>query len=184
MEPYSYSASYLETALKWLCNRDGLEVADYMAAHQHDATALELWSYFRSVIDWVGSTFPNYRKKLMKGIPWGILFNQYGKNSYDPAALEARITELEIDEDVTNQRGIYEYVLGGSERCLSIRVFSERDKRRKYGEQGEKCVRCGKTVEYEKCHGDHITPWSKGGHTTYDNLQILCADCNRTKSAQ
>ena len=174
MEPYSYSASYLETALKWLCNRDGIEVADYMAAHQHDATALELWSYFRSVIDWVGSTFPNYRKKLMKGIPWGILFNQYGKNSYDPAALEARITELEIDEDVTNQRGIYEYVLGGSERCLSIRVFSERDKRRKYGEQGEKCVRCGKTVEYEKCHGDHITPWSKGGHTTYDNLQILC----------
>lgn len=175
---------YLETALKWLCNRDGIEIADYMAAHQHDATALELWSYFRSVIDWVDSTFPNYRKKLMKGIPWGILFNQYGKNSYDPAALEARIAELEIDEDVTNQRGIYEYVLGGSERCLSIRVFSERDKRRKYGEQGGKCVRCGKTVEYEKCHGDHITPWSKGGHTTYDNLQILCADCNRTKSAQ
>ena len=41
---------YLETALKWLCNRDRIEVADYMAAHQHDATALELWSYFRSSI--------------------------------------------------------------------------------------------------------------------------------------
>lgn len=65
---------------------------------------------------------------------------------------------MEIDTDVTNQRGIYEFVLGGSERCLNIRAFSERDKRRKYGEQGGKCVRCGKDIEYEKCHRDHITP--------------------------
>lgn len=34
---------YLETALKWICNRDEIEIAEYMAAHQHDATALELY---------------------------------------------------------------------------------------------------------------------------------------------
>lgn len=170
---------YLETALKWICNRDGIKIAEYMAAHQHDATALELWSYFRSVIDWVDATFPNYRKRLMKGISWGILYNQYSTSGLNPAALEARIAELELDEDITNQKGIYEYVLGGNEKCLNIRKFSERDKRRKYAEQKSICPMCGKHFEYEKMDGDHILPWSKGGRTEYSNLQMLCIPCNR-----
>jgi 5-methylcytosine-specific restriction endonuclease McrA len=29
--------------------------------------------------------------------------------------------------------------------------------------------------------GDHITPWSEGGKTLPDNLQMLCKDCNRRK---
>ena len=29
---------------------------------------------------------------------------------------------------------------------------------------------------------DHITPWAKGGKTTAENCQMLCADCNRCKS--
>jgi 5-methylcytosine-specific restriction endonuclease McrA len=33
-------------------------------------------------------------------------------------------------------------------------------------------------------HGDHIVPWSRGGHTTADNLQMLCRDCNLKKGAQ
>ena len=31
-------------------------------------------------------------------------------------------------------------------------------------------------------HVDHIVPWSKGGETTLDNLQTLCAKCNLGKS--
>jgi 5-methylcytosine-specific restriction endonuclease McrA len=27
--------------------------------------------------------------------------------------------------------------------------------------------------------GDHILPWSQGGKTEYDNLQMLCIACNR-----
>ena len=29
---------------------------------------------------------------------------------------------------------------------------------------------------------DHIISWSKGGHTTDDNLQMLCKKCNAAKS--
>lgn len=34
---------------------------------------------------------------------------------------------------------------------------------------------------YEEMEGDHITPWSEGGKTSPDNLQMLCKDCNRRK---
>ena len=29
---------------------------------------------------------------------------------------------------------------------------------------------------------DHVTPWSKGGHTVAANCQLLCRACNRRKS--
>ncbi len=31
---------------------------------------------------------------------------------------------------------------------------------------------------------DHITPYSRGGLTTWDNLQLLCGRCNLHKSAR
>lgn len=29
--------------------------------------------------------------------------------------------------------------------------------------------------------GDHIVPWSRGGDTTWANLQLLCGPCNLLK---
>ena len=37
-------------------------------------------------------------------------------------------------------------------------------------------------LEFEEMEGDHIKPWSKGGHTTPDNCQMLCRDCNGKKT--
>ena len=31
-------------------------------------------------------------------------------------------------------------------------------------------------------HGDHIWPFSLFGETSWDNYQLICGDCNRTKS--
>lgn len=36
--------------------------------------------------------------------------------------------------------------------------------------------------EFEEMEGDHIVPWSKGGKTVPENLQMLCRRCNAVKS--
>jgi hypothetical protein len=44
---------------------------------------------------------------------------------------------------------------------------------------GAKCKLCGASpIDGIKLHVDHIHPWSKGGETIIDNLQILCDVCN------
>lgn len=173
---------YLEAALKWISDADGIDIEEYMAQHQNDSSANALWMYFQQVINWVQLLFPNRDKtrlKLMKGLPWGLWYNEFSRQQYDSNALEKRIKELLLDDDVTNQRGIYHYVLDGDEKWLNIRAFSEKDKRRKYDEQQGICPKCGKHFEYEQMDGDHILPWAKGGKTEYSNLQMRCIPCNR-----
>ena len=174
---------YLETALSWISG--GKEnISEYMSAHQHDENADELFNFFRDVIDWVKKTFPNYRKE-MKGLEWGRLYTEYGKNEYDVDELEKKVKALMEDDEVTNPKGIYEYVLSNcskdKEKHLSIREFSDKEKSMMYSKQNGICPICGKHYEIEEMEGDHIIPWSKGGKTTIDNLQMLCKKCNREK---
>jgi len=174
---------YLETALYWISDGEKGGIAKYMSQHQNDVNALELWQYFRNVIDWVGDTFRTYRRE-MKGIDWGLLYNQYGGGSYDADVLEAQIKTLMADDDVTAKKGIYEFLLSGGkmESKLNIRAFTESQKRTAYEKQGGICPICGEHHEYEEMEGDHITPWSQGGKTVPENLQMICKSCNRKKS--
>ena len=169
---------YLETALKWINNG---EIEAYMARHQHCPNANELWLYFQSVIAWVQTVFPVYRKE-MKGLDWGILFNRYGKAAYDSKTLESHIKELMEDDEVTNKKGIYEYLLSGEERKLNLRAFTDKMKREAYERQNGVCVKCGQRFEFDQMEGDHIIPWSKGGKTTAENCQMLCRRDNGVKS--
>ena len=173
---------YLETAISWAAAADGETIEAYMAKHQHDPSAVSLWNYFRSVIDWVQAIFPKYRKE-MKGLPWGLFYNEHkDRTDLDPKALEADVSRLMADEDVTKNSGVYEYLLTGKERCLSIRAFDDRMKRAAYERQGGVCPYCGEHFDLSEMHADHIKPWAKGGPTTAENCQMLCRDCNLKKS--
>ena len=63
----------------------------------------------------------------------------------------------------------------------STRNFSKGMKQKAYNAQGGRCRHCGKHGSMKDMEADHIVPYSKGGRTTYSNLQILCRPCNRSK---
>jgi len=177
---------YLETALFWI---NDSKIEDYMAKHQHDKKADELWQYFQDVIAWVRKTFPNYRRE-MNSVQWGELYNEFKDKKQNTGKLEAEIKELMQDEDVTKKSGIYPYVLTGQERHLSIRAFTDRMKREAYERQDGICPFCKKQKKDKKqwdiseMEADHITPWHEGGKTIAENCQMLCKEHNRTKSGK
>ncbi|MBP7806576.1 DUF262 domain-containing protein [Candidatus Gracilibacteria bacterium] len=171
---------YLETAISWFSDD---KIEEYMSRNQHEPNAFELWSYFQNVITWTSTVFPNYRKE-MKGVAWGTLYNTLKDTKFDAKKLEDEIKTLMQDEDVTKKSGIYEYVLNKNERALSIRAFTDKQKREAYERQAGICTKCGEHFALEEMEADHITPWSQGGKTTAENCQMLCKNCNRTKSGK
>lgn len=171
---------YLETAIDWISNG---QIKEYMSEHQHDPTAIDLWNYFQSVINWVKAVFPKYRRE-MKGIEWGFLYNDFKDQKYDPKILEQEVSKLMEDDDVGNKKGIYIYVLTRKEKFLNIRAFSPNQKREAYERQKGICVVCKEHFEIEGMEADHITPWHEGGKTSAENCQMLCKEDNRRKSGK
>lgn len=171
---------YLETTISWISDNN---IEKYMSENQHNVNASELWQYFQSVINWVKIIFPNYRKE-MKWIDFWILYNQYKNTFFDSNKLEQEITKLMQDEDVTKKSWIYEYVLTRKERFLSIRAFTDKQKREVYEKQAGICTHCKKHFNLSEMEADHITPWHEWWKTTSDNCQMLCKNCNRIKSGK
>jgi hypothetical protein len=172
----------LETALKWISNN---LIKDYMSEHQHDTNANEIWSYFVDVFDWVKQIFPKYRA-VMKGLPWGHLYNEFHRNEYDADKIETAVAALMADSCVNNKKGIYYYILNGDKRHLEVRIFDDKTKISKYEQQGGICPECqaqGKTriYSFKEMDADHITAWSKGGASTINNCTMLCKFHNRSK---
>lgn len=171
---------YLETVISWISDDD---IEGYMAKQQLKPNANELWLFFKSVIDWVQATFPKYRRE-MKGVDWDVLYKQLKDKEFDTKALEAEVRELMEDEDVTRKSGIYAYVLTRKEKHLSIRAFTDKQKREAYERQAGICPVCGEHFEIQAMEADHITPWHEGGKTNAENCQMLCKEDNRRKSGK
>ncbi|MBP5628307.1 MAG: DUF262 domain-containing protein [Bacteroidaceae bacterium] len=186
---------FLETALKWIANAESKPgsmqtIEGYMAKHQHDPNANQLWQYFNAVMTWVAATFDiGKRKQIMKGIDWGSLYDKFHNQLFDKAALDAEIAKLIIDSEVQNNKGICPYVLTRDEHYLGLRAFPDDIKLAVYESQHHRCANpeCPNgdiELEYESMEGDHITPWRDGGRTVIENCQMLCKDCNRRKGAK
>jgi hypothetical protein len=120
----------------------------------------------------------------MKGVEWGVLYNEFKDKTFDAKQLEKDIQFLMMDDDIGNKKGIYSYVLTHNEKHLNIRTFSENQKRESYERQKGICPTCGKHFEIQEMEADHITPWHLGGKTIAENCQMLCKNCNRTKSGK
>lgn len=171
---------YLETTIKWISNDN---IIEYMAKNQHEPNANEIWLYFQSVINWVKITFIKYRKE-MKGIDWGFLYNEFNSQKFDSKKLEEEISRLMEDEDVSNKKGIYNYVLTKKEKYLNIRAFSPNQRREAYERQKGICPVNKKYYPIEEMEADHITPWHLGGKTTAENCQMLSKEANRIKGGK
>ena len=183
----------LEVALDWVS--DG-NIDDYMAQHRGDTNINELKNHFDTVIDWIDSIF-DYTGKEMCGLEWGRLYKEYHGKAYSKDKVTARMEELLGDPQVTNGKGIPEFILSGETKpeLLNIRVFDETTKRAKYNQQTTKakadgvsnCPQCAcgdnanKTRIYKlnEMDADHVTAWSRGGATDISNCEMLCIAHNR-----
>lgn len=177
----------LEKALKGICEFQGIkDITEYMSNHKGDLDADELWQYFQDVINWIEKIFPKYYVD-MKGLDWCHLYNIYHVKSYNSTVMNNEVKRLHEDEDVVKSKGIYEYLLCRDTdpyagRLLSLRTFDVRYKMAAYSRQDGICPICKQHFEYNEMEGDHIKPWSKGGHTVPENCQMICKDCNGKKT--
>jgi 5-methylcytosine-specific restriction endonuclease McrA len=186
---------FLACALDWVSKGS---VDDYMSRHRHDKNINELKAYFNSVIDWVSAVFIDVESE-MRGLEWGRLYETYHHTSYNPAKVSKEVQKLYGDPYVKNRKGIFEYILGGSEdtKLLDVRVFDEAARKSVYSTQTAKAEASGKSncplcavghdVNKSKIwklndmDADHVTAWSKGGATDIKNCQMLCKTHNRAK---
>ena len=178
---------FLKVALEWIAEHETRSghrqsVVGYMSDHQHDPNANNLWSYFQTVLNWAITNFDMKKfKKIMKGLDWAWLYDKYGSETLDTAALGQRISTL---MRVQKQSGIIPFVLTGDERYLDLRAFPEDIKLAVWEKQNHICPICGKEFDFEFMEGDHITPWREGGRTVIENCQMLCRECNRRKGVK
>ena len=186
---------FLECALNWVSKGN---IGSYMSTHRNDDNINELKNHFNSVIDWVSTVFLDVLPE-MKGLEWGRLYELYHSKSYDPMKMSEAVNELAADDEVTNRKGIFEYLLGGSTdtKLLVVRVFDEKTKKSSYAKQtqaaeanGESnCPLCAighdanKTRIYKlnEMDADHVAAWSQGGKSSTANCQMLCVTHNRAK---
>jgi len=87
-----------------------------------------------------------------------------------------KICESKIQEYVIARGlGIWDY------RLLDESPVSDLLRYRILKEARGRCALCGATKDERPLDIDHIIPRSKGGKTVYENLQVLCSKCNRSK---
>lgn len=186
---------FLERALDWVSRGD---VGGYMSAHRNDTNISELKNYFNAVIDWASTVFTDVLPE-MKGLEWGRLYEEHHATSYNAAKLSTRVQTLMADEAVTDNKGIFEYLLSGetNPKLLNIRVFEPKVKKTVYAKQTQaaraanksNCPLCAagtntnkaRIYDLDEMDADHVAAWSTGGKTSADNCEMLCIPHNRSK---
>jgi hypothetical protein len=186
---------FLETALDWVSEG---QIGTYMSKHRNDDSIEELKNHFDEVINWVSGVFNDVHSE-MRGLEWNRLHKEYGSNTYDPKEVSSSVKELYTSYEVRRKKGIFEYILGGSEdtSLLEIRLFEPSIIKTAYARQtntaAEKgisnCPLCAsgnnnnkdRIYKLSEMDADHVTAWTNGGKTDLSNCEMLCITHNRAK---
>ena len=121
---------------------------------------------------------PNTRDVRNKEVPYGLTtyINQFGSWRNCIIELVEYVKHRQGDAVTTPSTSPIKHTTGRTPSAKLKSLVFERD--------NATCQHCGANEENEpgvKLVIDHIIPYSKGGETTIDNLQILCRKCNIDK---
>jgi len=117
--------------------------------------------------------------------------SKYSLNSYTRRfgswnmALKTFVTQINLEKD--DEEGDESFANPSTKENIIMhrtrREPSDRLKVQVLMRDGNRCRLCGVKCNdgLHNIHFDHIIPWSKGGETTLENLQVLCSNCNLAK---
>ena len=92
---------------------------------------------------------------------------------------------IAFKEYVQNRQGNIKIAKASPVTHKTSRTASKKLRAQIFERDQSTCQNCGANEETKpgvKLVLDHIVPYSKGGETTYENLQVLCRRCNINKN--
>src|ERR1700694_546190 len=156
-----------------------IEKAGLSTVMKHNPSELELFQNLEEVWIKLGRqpVFRDMKKPLSKfsALPYRTKFGTFRKaliafvefiNSTKDLETEPIASEEVFNEALQKEENVYKHT--------TKRLPSERLKVQVLMRDGNKCRLCGITLTGDNIHFDHIKPWSKGGETVLENLQVLC----------
>lgn len=151
-----------------------------------DDNGADLVNRYKAVIDWARKTFNEeyLDQKCARNVDWGRLYATYGKNEYDTEELNALVDKYFMDEEVTANSAVFEYVLMGcpadKRNMLVLRAFTAVDKAKMYKMQGGIDPIDGQKYKLDEMDAHHIIAWENGGKTEISN-GVLISKANHKK---
>lgn len=148
---------------------------------QREVSAENLWKNLEQV--WVAIG----RQPVLRDIKGN--YSKYSKHQYIAKfgtwnnALVSFIDYVDSDDIHVSEPIIVENIqlVAKPFKHITKRFPSERLKVQVLMRDGNKCRLCGIILTGDDIHFDHIKPWSKGGETVLENLQVLCERHNLAK---
>ena len=182
----------VEMCLEGFAEYEGFKSIPELLQTVEPSESREFRYYLDDVFEWVEDNF-----KWLKGSYQGVNFCNYAKrndwlklyNKYhetfngDVEELKKTFKMLIERDDLKKRSKMVEYLMCRDAYILQPRAFTRDEIERKAAEQGMLDAITHKPL-VKPYHGDHIDPWSKGGHTDYSNLRVVNADTNLHKGTQ